>query len=213
MLVHLPWTVLVHLPWTAQALFGDQQGLALPLANAQRRRTCGSSVVLHASQWVRLGLTDSWESRRQQVYDDLDALGHGDGLRRYRQAQAESAADQAFVRAAHRPVVGNASVAGQVQGVPKLLHHYFYGAATIEALHPQNAQWRAQWLKHFPIPEYTHMLWDKPKAGHFLAKHFPDFYRDTWLRYPREILRADSVRYYLLYHFGGRLLDVYVHIE
>jgi hypothetical protein len=87
--------------------------------------------------------------------------------------------------------------------IPQILHHYYYGSEDLEELHPQHAEWRQQWLRHFPRDRFQHMVWNERNGSAFMAKQFPRFHREVWLRYSMDIQRADSIRYFLLSHFGG----------
>jgi len=49
-------------------------------------------------------------------------------------------------------------------------------------------------------------LWNDDLAKRFLTAHYPWFLR-TYLTHPHDIQRADSLRYFLLYHYGGIYLD------
>jgi mannosyltransferase OCH1-like enzyme len=50
-------------------------------------------------------------------------------------------------------------------------------------------------------------LWTDASARDFLADHYPWFV-ETWDNYAFPIQRADSIRYFVLYHYGGIYLDM-----
>jgi mannosyltransferase OCH1-like enzyme len=51
------------------------------------------------------------------------------------------------------------------------------------------------------------MLWDDAKVEAFLDEHYAWFV--PWYRsYKADIYRADAVRYFLLYHYGGAYIDM-----
>jgi mannosyltransferase OCH1-like enzyme len=50
-------------------------------------------------------------------------------------------------------------------------------------------------------------LWTDDGAREFLALHYP-WFLDTWDAYPFPIQRADSIRYFILHHYGGIYLDM-----
>ncbi|KAJ5646497.1 hypothetical protein N7490_002869 [Penicillium lividum] len=54
---------------------------------------------------------------------------------------------------------------------------------------------------------FEYKLWTDASARDFLANHYPWFV-DTWDDYAFPIQRADSIRYFVLYHFGGIYLDM-----
>jgi mannosyltransferase OCH1-like enzyme len=55
--------------------------------------------------------------------------------------------------------------------------------------------------------EYEYMLWTDQSARDFLAAEYPWFV-DIWDAYPFPIQRADAIRYFILYHYGGIYLDM-----
>lgn len=67
----------------------------------------------------------------------------------------------------------------------------------------------ARWSESFRRlnPHYAHLLWDDVDNRTFIAKCYPWFLR-IYDAYPREIYRADAVRYFFLYQFGGLYADM-----
>ena len=55
--------------------------------------------------------------------------------------------------------------------------------------------------------DFEHFLWDDFDNRRFIAEYYPWFLAiyDT---YPREIYRADAIRYFFLYQFGGVYVDM-----
>lgn len=51
------------------------------------------------------------------------------------------------------------------------------------------------------------MLWTDDKSRAFIAEHYP-WFLDTFNDYPYAIQRADAIRYFILYHYGGVYLDL-----
>lgn len=71
---------------------------------------------------------------------------------------------------------------------------------------PDNfARWSATWRELHPDWEYE--LWDDAQNRAFIAEHYPWFLR-FYDAYPAEIYRADAVRYFYLFHFGGVYVDL-----
>jgi mannosyltransferase OCH1-like enzyme len=71
---------------------------------------------------------------------------------------------------------------------------------------PENfAFWRRSFLDKNPGYEFD--LWDDTDNRAFIARYFPWFLR-TYDAYPAEIYRADMVRYFYLYMFGGLYADL-----
>lgn len=56
-------------------------------------------------------------------------------------------------------------------------------------------------------PDYTHMFWTDSRARHFIAEHYAWFLAD-YDSYPYGIQRADAIRYFVLYHYGGVYMDL-----
>lgn len=56
------------------------------------------------------------------------------------------------------------------------------------------------------------MLWTDASAREFIAEHY-NWFLDTFDGYTYTIQRADAIRYFILYHFGGVYLDLDVGCE
>ncbi|PYH42983.1 glycosyltransferase family 32 protein [Aspergillus saccharolyticus JOP 1030-1] len=54
---------------------------------------------------------------------------------------------------------------------------------------------------------YQYMLWTDESARDFISKHYP-WFLPTWDTYTFPIQRADALRYFVLYHYGGIYLDM-----
>jgi mannosyltransferase OCH1-like enzyme len=54
---------------------------------------------------------------------------------------------------------------------------------------------------------FEHFLWDDFDNRQFIADYYPWFLA-IYHAYPREIYRADAVRYFFMYQFGGVYLDM-----
>ncbi|KAM0342531.1 hypothetical protein ACHAPU_009505 [Fusarium lateritium] len=54
---------------------------------------------------------------------------------------------------------------------------------------------------------YEYKLWTDDTARAFLEAEYPWFLK-TWDNYPFPIQRADAIRYFVLYHYGGIYLDM-----
>ena len=67
----------------------------------------------------------------------------------------------------------------------------------------------AFWSQTFAVhhPDHKHVIWDDLDNRAFIELHFP-WFLPTYDAYPREILRADAVRYFFLYLFGGLYVDM-----
>lgn len=56
-------------------------------------------------------------------------------------------------------------------------------------------------------PTNVTKFWSDEAAEDFIATHYPNFL-GTYIAYPHAIQRADSIRYFLLHHYGGIYLDL-----
>ncbi len=65
------------------------------------------------------------------------------------------------------------------------------------------------WSASFDVqnPHYKHELWDDRDNRSFISSDFPWFV-PTYDEYPAEIYRADAIRYFYLYKFGGIYADL-----
>jgi len=57
------------------------------------------------------------------------------------------------------------------------------------------------------MPDYEYMLWTDASSREFIAKEYP-WFLDTFDGYTYPIQRADAIRYFVLYHYGGVYLDL-----
>lgn len=67
----------------------------------------------------------------------------------------------------------------------------------------------AQWSESFRRinPGFEHVLWDDFDNRRFIETFYP-WFLPVYDAYPREIYRADAVRYFFLYQFGGLYADM-----
>lgn len=56
-------------------------------------------------------------------------------------------------------------------------------------------------------PDYEYILWTNEKSRDFIAAEYP-WFLDTFDGYKYPIQRADSIRYFVLAHFGGTYIDL-----
>lgn len=56
-------------------------------------------------------------------------------------------------------------------------------------------------------PYFEHVIWDDHDNRAFIENYFP-WFLDIYAGYPREIYRADAIRYFYLYAFGGIYADM-----
>ncbi|KAK3322681.1 glycosyltransferase family 32 protein [Apodospora peruviana] len=87
--------------------------------------------------------------------------------------------------------------------VPPTLHHISLGSGAAE--HSKWAEVRQSCVDIHP--GWEAMLWTDETAGAFVAEHFPEL-KEMWDSYRYPIQRIDSLRYMVLYHYGGVILDM-----
>jgi len=56
-------------------------------------------------------------------------------------------------------------------------------------------------------PDYEYILWTDESSRAFVEKEYP-WFLSTFDSYSHPIQRADSIRYFILYHYGGIYLDL-----
>ena len=57
------------------------------------------------------------------------------------------------------------------------------------------------------LRHYQRMLWTDAKAEAFIKDEYP-WFLNTFQSYPFNIQRADAIRYFVLYHYGGFYVDL-----
>jgi len=67
----------------------------------------------------------------------------------------------------------------------------------------------AYWSRSFRDlnPQYQYILWDDADNREFIAEDFP-WFLEFYASYPAEIFRADMVRFFFLFRFGGLYSDL-----
>ena len=56
-------------------------------------------------------------------------------------------------------------------------------------------------------PDYKYVFWTDEKARTFIARNYP-WFLSTWDGYKFPIERADAIRYFVLFHYGGVYIDL-----
>ncbi|KAK0738746.1 glycosyltransferase family 32 protein [Schizothecium vesticola] len=89
--------------------------------------------------------------------------------------------------------------------VPPILHHVAMGGAGAAR---QIEQWKEVRQSCLDIhPGWEAHIWTDEKANAFVAEQFPEL-REMWDGYKFPIQRIDALRYMVLYHYGGVILDM-----
>ena len=56
-------------------------------------------------------------------------------------------------------------------------------------------------------PEWSYKVWSDLENDEFVKREFPEFYR-VFTGFPRKIMKADTIRYLIMYKLGGVYLDL-----
>jgi mannosyltransferase OCH1-like enzyme len=88
--------------------------------------------------------------------------------------------------------------------VPPILHHI--------ALGDNEGRWKGRWGESVQScldihPGWESHIWTDDKASQFVADKFPEL-KELWDSYHYPVERIDSLRYMLLYAYGGVILDM-----
>lgn len=87
--------------------------------------------------------------------------------------------------------------------IPKIIHQTW----KIEKIPSEWQEYHKTWKDKFPSPEYKHILWTDKMIRDFIKENY-GWFLDTFDSYPKGIQRADVIRYFLLYHYGGIYADL-----
>lgn len=66
-------------------------------------------------------------------------------------------------------------------------------------------KWQMSWKRYHP--SFRYVLWDDDDNRRFIATHY-GWFLETYDRYDQNIKRADVIRYFYLYHYGGIYADI-----
>lgn len=102
------------------------------------------------------------------------------------------------------PALGSSRTGTQPHVIPKILHQTWRNE-TIPAVW-RDAQQSCLDL-HSEEDGWEYMLWTDEKMETFMQKEY-EWFMDTFDAYPYGIMRADAIRYFVLYHYGGVYLDL-----
>ncbi|KPI43677.1 Inositol phosphoceramide mannosyltransferase 1 [Cyphellophora attinorum] len=92
--------------------------------------------------------------------------------------------------------------------VPPIIHNIFIGNNA--TLRPSWEVARASCRKQHP--GYTFEFWDEDRAQDFVQRQFPAVW-PMWRDYEFSIQKADSLRYMILYYYGGIFMDMDLNCE
>lgn len=92
--------------------------------------------------------------------------------------------------------------------IPKIIHKIWFNfSGKPQGEHPkedhQKYEKECQQLNN----DYTIMYWNENDANEFIKNYYSFFY-PYFMSYPLKIQKVDSLRYFILYHYGGIYLDM-----
>ena len=90
----------------------------------------------------------------------------------------------------------------ETKAIPKII---FQTWKTRRRLPSNFAYWRSSFSKRNPT--YQHVLWDDDDNRRFVDERF-HWFIDAYDRFPAEIFRADLIRFFFLYSYGGFYSDL-----
>lgn len=85
--------------------------------------------------------------------------------------------------------------------IPKIIHQVYANGSIPKQWSDSSQSCRD---KH---PDWQHMLWTDDAALQFLNEHY-SWFVPVFKSYPYVIQRADAIRYFVLYHYGGVYIDL-----
>ncbi|KAI9668516.1 MAG: hypothetical protein M1829_005333 [Trizodia sp. TS-e1964] len=85
--------------------------------------------------------------------------------------------------------------------IPRIIHHIYKDTAIPE-------KWAGSYGSCERLhPQWERVLWTDTMAAAFIAEQYPWFLA-CYQSYTYDIQRADALRYFLIYHFGGFYIDL-----
>jgi inositol phosphorylceramide mannosyltransferase catalytic subunit len=85
--------------------------------------------------------------------------------------------------------------------IPKIIHQTWKNNNIPEKWKKSQLSWTKK------NPNWKYILWTDKDNHAFIKKYYPWFLK-TYVSYPHNIQRADAVRPFLLYHYGGLYVDL-----
>ncbi|KAF2755844.1 hypothetical protein EJ05DRAFT_454932 [Pseudovirgaria hyperparasitica] len=102
---------------------------------------------------------------------------------------------------AELPAPNSGAIQERPQLIPKIIHQTYVNTSI-----PEN--WKEAQQSCLDLHEdYEYRLWTDKKAREFIAAEYP-WFLETYDGYEHPIMRADSIRYFVLAHFGGIYIDL-----
>ncbi|KAI9646589.1 CSG1/SUR1-like protein [Ciborinia camelliae] len=99
------------------------------------------------------------------------------------------------------PAPGSELIENRTQLIPKIIHQTYINSSI-------PTRWKAGQQSCIDLHEdYEYKLWTDAASREFIANEYP-WFLDTFDSYPFPIQRADSIRYFVLAHYGGIYIDL-----
>jgi len=89
--------------------------------------------------------------------------------------------------------------------IPKIIHQIYVCKDSQGKIPEDLLELSKTWRSLHPDWEYR--FWDKESIDDFLREYYPDFI-PYYYEFPYDVQRWDSIRYLILYHFGGLYVDM-----
>jgi mannosyltransferase OCH1-like enzyme len=94
--------------------------------------------------------------------------------------------------------------------IPAIIHQTIKKESMLETM---SKDWKDAYQScRDKYPDYQYFLWTDENAREFIKKEFPEFL-EVYDSYPYDIQRADAVRYFALYKYGGIYHDLDIGCE
>lgn len=87
--------------------------------------------------------------------------------------------------------------------IPKIIHQTWKN----KNIPKKWSSYHKTWKDIFPESEFEHILWTDEDNRNLIKNHYSWFLK-TYDNYPKNIQRADAIRYFILYHHGGIYADL-----
>ncbi|TGO51040.1 hypothetical protein BCON_0170g00090 [Botryotinia convoluta] len=99
------------------------------------------------------------------------------------------------------PAPGSELIENRTQLIPKIIHQTYINESIPE-------RWKAGQQSCIELhDDYEYKLWTDEASRAFIATEYP-WFLDSFDSYPFPIQRADSIRYFVLAHYGGIYIDL-----
>ncbi|KAH8118313.1 hypothetical protein DFH11DRAFT_1723237 [Phellopilus nigrolimitatus] len=95
----------------------------------------------------------------------------------------------------------NATALGEFERIPRIIHQTWKSETLPDRWKSVSQECRDM------MPDYEYRLWTDADSREFIAKEY-NWFLGTFDAYTYPIQRADAIRYFVLYHFGGVYLDL-----